>query len=92
MYKRQGQGPAWSNSLFEDNAEFGLGMRITADHQVAMAERLLQEMATELGEDFVKEILTASQKQESEIAKQRLRVAMLKDKLAAMNGLSLIHI
>ena len=83
---KEGQGPAWSNSLFEDNAEFGLGMRITADHQVAMAERLLQEMATELGEDFVKEILTAPQKQESEIAKQRLRVAMLKDKLAAMNG------
>jgi pyruvate-ferredoxin/flavodoxin oxidoreductase len=76
-----GQGPAWSNSLFEDNAEFGLGMRMTADHQLAMAHRLLKQMGPQLGEDFVNEIMNAPQNQESEIAAQRKRIEELKEKL-----------
>ncbi len=78
---KAGQGPAWSNSLFEDNAEFGLGMRMTADHQLAMAHRLLKQLATQLGDEFVHEIMNASQKQESEIALQRKRIQELKNKL-----------
>ncbi len=76
-----GQGPAWSNSLFEDNAEFGLGMRMTADHQLGMAHRLLKQLAPQLGDEFVQELITAPQLQESDIARQRLRVNELKDKL-----------
>lgn len=76
-----GQGPAWSNSLFEDNAEFGLGMRITADNQLTMAHRLLKVLAPKLGEDLVKEIIQSSQKTETEIAQQRNRVSLLKEKL-----------
>ena len=76
-----GQGPAWSNSLFEDNAEFGLGMRMTADHQLAMAHRLLKQLAPQLGDQFVNDIITAPQLQESEIAQQRKRIEELKDKL-----------
>ncbi|MFZ4768709.1 MAG: pyruvate:ferredoxin (flavodoxin) oxidoreductase [Ferruginibacter sp.] len=89
---KDGQGPAWSNSLFEDNAEFGLGMRMTADHQIAMAERLLTELAPQLGEPFVKEILTAPQLQESDIASQRKRIGELKDKLAVMPDASAKHL
>jgi len=76
-----GQGPAWSNSLFEDNAEFGLGMRMTADHQLAMAHRLLKQLAPQLGESFVQEIINAPQLQESDIATQRKRIETLKEKL-----------
>lgn len=76
-----GQGPAWSNSLFEDNAEFGLGMRMTADHQLAMANRLLKQLAPQLGEDLVNDIMHAPQAQESEIAAQRKRMQELKEKL-----------
>lgn len=76
-----GQGPAWSNSLFEDNAEFGLGMRMTADYQLAMAHRLLKELLPQLGDEFVNELTTAPQLQESDIARQRLRVNELKNKL-----------
>jgi pyruvate-ferredoxin/flavodoxin oxidoreductase len=78
---KAGQGPAWSNSLFEDNAEFGLGMRMTADHQLAMAQRLLKQLAPQLGDQFVQEIINAPQLQESEIAQQRERVKELKEKL-----------
>ena len=82
---KDGQGPAWSNSLFEDNAEFGLGMRMTADHQLAMATRLLTELAPQLGEEFVNSIIQSSQLQESDIAEQRKRVNELKGKLEAMS-------
>ena len=82
---KDGQGPAWSNSLFEDNAEFGLGMRMTADHQLAMATRLLTELTPQLGEEFVNSIIQSSQLQESDIAEQRKRVNELKGKLEAMS-------
>ena len=76
-----GQGPAWSNSLFEDNAEFGLGMRLTADKHLAIAADLVQQLAPQLGADFVHALLESPQKLESEIAAQRIRVDMLKNKL-----------
>ncbi len=87
-----GQGPAWSNSLFEDNAEFGLGMRMTADHQLAMAHRLLKQLAPELGEDFVNEIMHAPQNQESEIAVQRKRIQELKEKLQTIPDAEAKHL
>ncbi|HTH50676.1 MAG TPA: pyruvate:ferredoxin (flavodoxin) oxidoreductase, partial [Pyrinomonadaceae bacterium] len=80
-----GQGPAWSNSLFEDNAEFGLGMRMTADKQLAMAHQLLERLRPELGDELVEELTTSSQKLESEIHRQRERIAVLKGKLREMN-------
>ena len=76
-----GQGPAWSNSLFEDNAEFGLGMRLTADQQLGMAHRYLKKLAPQLGDQFVADLINSPQLQESEIAQQRLRVNELKLKL-----------
>ncbi|MDP4284497.1 MAG: pyruvate:ferredoxin (flavodoxin) oxidoreductase [Bacteroidota bacterium] len=78
---KEGRGPAWSNSLFEDNAEFGLGMRITADNQFVIAKQYLMELKEELGETFVKEILDAEQVLESELVAQQLRVQLLKEKL-----------
>lgn len=78
---KQGRGPAWSNSLFEDNAEFGLGMRITADNQLEIAKQYLLQLKEELGESFVNEILEAKQIQESELVAQQLRVQSLKVKL-----------
>ncbi len=87
-----GQGPAWSNSLFEDNAEFGLGMRMTTDHQLAMAHRLLLQLAPQLGEAFVNEIINAPQLQESEIAAQRKRIEVLKEKLLTINEAAAQHL
>lgn len=81
-----GQGPAWSNSLFEDNAEFGLGMRITADKHLSIASLLLEKLAPQIGEDLVNAIIHAPQLQESEIAEQRTRVNLLKEKLQGMNN------
>jgi len=77
----EGRGPAWSNSLFEDNAEFGLGFRLAADKHSELAARLLRSLSTELGDDFVNAVLLAPQIQESEIRAQRIRVAELKVKL-----------
>jgi pyruvate-ferredoxin/flavodoxin oxidoreductase len=77
----EGRGPAWSNSLFEDNAEFGLGFRLAADKHRTLATSLLKSLSSELGEDFIATIQTAPQVQESEIRAQRIRVAELKIKL-----------
>jgi pyruvate-ferredoxin/flavodoxin oxidoreductase len=78
---REGRGPAWSNSLFEDNAEFGLGFRLAADQQLESAHRLLSELAPEVGSDLARAILNATQIRESELRAQRTRVAQLKTKL-----------
>ena len=83
----EGRGPAWSNSLFEDNAEFGLGMRLAADRHMFMAKMLLSDLSAEIGTVLVQELLSAQQRTESEIRKQRERVAALKQKLASMSGL-----
>tara|TARA_R110000751_G_scaffold96192_3_gene187727 strand:- start:9128 stop:12700 length:3573 start_codon:yes stop_codon:yes gene_type:complete len=82
---KEGRGPAWSNSLFEDNAEFGLGMRITADNHLAMARGLVQYLSTELGEELADQLLDNDQLYESEISKQSERVAVLKKKLTLMD-------
>jgi pyruvate-ferredoxin/flavodoxin oxidoreductase len=79
-----GRGPAWSNSLFEDNAEFGLGFRLAADQQLELAARLLRELAGAVGEDLARAILEGPQARESELRAQRSRVAALKRKLDAM--------
>jgi pyruvate-ferredoxin/flavodoxin oxidoreductase len=78
---QEGHGPAWSNSLFEDNAEFGLGFRLAADQHGKIASSLLKSLSADLGEAFVTAILTAPQVRESEIRAQRIRVAELKAKL-----------
>jgi pyruvate-ferredoxin/flavodoxin oxidoreductase len=79
---KDGRGPAWSNSLFEDNAEFGLGMRLTVDKHQQMAQELLQGLAAQVGDDLAKAILEAKQTDEAGIKAQRDRVAALKQKLA----------
>jgi pyruvate-ferredoxin/flavodoxin oxidoreductase len=76
-----GRGPAWSNSLFEDNAEFGMGFRLSADHHRRQAERALGELRAELGDEFVDAILNAPQQVESQIQAQRERVTELKYRL-----------
>jgi len=76
-----GRGPAWSNSLFEDNAEFGLGYRLAIDKQTEAARALLKKLAERVGDDLATAILTAPQVTESELAAQRERVAALKIKL-----------
>jgi pyruvate-ferredoxin/flavodoxin oxidoreductase len=80
----EGRGPAWSNSLFEDNAEFGFGMRLAADQHLLLARTRLQSLTSELGVDFVNAILNAPQVQESEIRSQRIRVGELKTKLLTL--------
>ena len=77
-----GRGPAWSNSLFEDNAEFGFGMRLTLDKQTEYARELVKKLAGKIGEDLATEILNADQSDEAGINAQRNRVAELKHKLA----------
>jgi pyruvate-ferredoxin/flavodoxin oxidoreductase len=81
-----GRGPAWANSLFEDNAEFGLGLRLGYEHLVAEARRLLAELASAVGADLASGILDADQSGEVGIAAQRDRLAALKDRLAAIDG------
>ena len=78
---RDGRGPAWSNSLFEDNAEFGLGMRVALDQRRATADRLLEELSEEVGLGLVMELRGADQSDEAGIRKQRERVADLRAKL-----------
>ena len=80
----EGSGPAWSNSLFEDNAEFGLGMRIAADHHMGIARNLVTELAPQIGEKFADTIVSAGQRVGSELRAQRQRVAALKGKLRQM--------
>ena len=77
-----GRGPAWNNSLFEDNAEFGMGMRVAIDKQAEHARELLRILAGEVGEALVEAILSAGQQGEADIAEQRDRVESLKGKLA----------
>ena len=81
---RDGRGPAWSNSLFEDNAEFGLGFRLAADMHAEVAARLLRELAPQLGAPLIDAVLAAPQIRELEILAQRARVAELKRRLSAM--------
>lgn len=77
----EGRGPAWANSLFEDNAEFGLGFRVSIDKQAEFAAELLKQLTTEIGEGLVSAILENLQKNEADIWEQRDRVAQLKQRL-----------
>lgn len=81
----EGRGPAWANSLFEDNAEFGLGMRTSVDSKTLFALQLLAELSADLGEELVAAIANADQSTEQGIAEQRERVKALKEKLNALN-------
>jgi pyruvate-ferredoxin/flavodoxin oxidoreductase len=82
----QGLGPAWNNSLFEDNAEFGFGMRLAVDKQKALAEELVRRLAGQLGDQRVKALLEADQSTETGIQAQRGRVAELRQALAGIPG------
>jgi pyruvate-ferredoxin/flavodoxin oxidoreductase len=81
----EGRGPAWSNSLFEDNAEFGLGFRLAADQHLRLAQDLLQALRPVLGDERIDELLSAPQIRESELHAQRARVAALKERLVGMD-------
>jgi pyruvate-ferredoxin/flavodoxin oxidoreductase len=77
----EGSGPAWSNSLFEDNAEFGLGMRVAADHHMKIAKQLVSELAPDIGAEIADALVNAGQHVGSELRAQRHRVGELKNKL-----------
>jgi pyruvate-ferredoxin/flavodoxin oxidoreductase len=79
-----GRGPAWSNSLFEDNAEFGLGFRLSIDKQAEFARELLRRLEGRIGGELAAALLTAQQKDDADIFEQRQRVEILKEKLAAI--------
>ncbi len=83
---QDGRGPAWANSLFEDNAEFGLGMRLAVDSLQQLAQNLIRELAGTLGDDLVQSILENPQETEAELARQRDLVATLKSKLEAIDS------
>jgi pyruvate-ferredoxin/flavodoxin oxidoreductase len=87
-----GRGPAWSNSLFEDNAEFGLGMRVALDKQLEYALELLKRLSAEVGDDLVAAIVNANQADEAGIYDQRERVAALKVKLRASKNPEASHL
>lgn len=87
-----GHGPAWSNSLFEDNAEFGLGMRMTVDKQLATAHQLLETLRPQLGDQRVDDLMKAPQHLESQIKEQRGRVGELKDKLRQIDNSDSKHL
>ncbi|MEH2363351.1 pyruvate:ferredoxin (flavodoxin) oxidoreductase [Nostoc sp.] len=77
----QGRGPAWSNNLFEDNAEFGFGFRLSLDKQAEFAAQLLQQLGSEIDENLAQSILKAEQKSEADIWEQRERIELLQQKL-----------
>jgi pyruvate-ferredoxin/flavodoxin oxidoreductase len=81
-----GRGPTWSNSLFEDNAEFGFGFRLTQDKLNEFAIGLVESLASEIGDDLARGLIEADQATEAGIATQRERIAALKQKLPGING------
>ncbi|MCK6447639.1 MAG: pyruvate:ferredoxin (flavodoxin) oxidoreductase [Planctomycetes bacterium] len=83
---RDGRGPAWANSLFEDNAEFGLGMRMGVDALREQARLLVRTLASQLGDELVRGLLEADQTSEVGIAEQRKRVAALKQALGSLRS------
>jgi pyruvate-ferredoxin/flavodoxin oxidoreductase len=83
---KNGRGPTWNNSLFEDAAEFGLGFRVSLDKQKEFAGELVKKLAPQLGDDLVSGIVNADQTDEAGIYEQRERVAALKQKLAKLDS------
>jgi pyruvate-ferredoxin/flavodoxin oxidoreductase len=86
-FNREGLGPAWSNSLFEDNAEFGLGMRLAVDKQAEYARYLVEKLAGRIGEELAAQILAEDQATDEGIRRQRERVRTLKERLRGMDSL-----
>ena len=82
----EGRGPAWSNSLFEDNAEFGLGFRLSIDKQTEFARELVLRLGSQIGDELAAAILAAPQKGEADIYEQRQRVGLLKERLQGANS------
>jgi len=78
---QDGRGPSWSNSLFEDNAEFAMGMRLAIDKQMEFAQELVARLSSELGDELVQALVNADQSTEDGIREQRERVVILKKKL-----------
>ncbi len=90
---KDGRGPAWSNSLFEDNAEFGMGFRLAIDKHTTQAKNLVKKLSSDIGDKLVEELLNADQKDEAGIYEQRQRIEALNSKLndlmkAGANGKS----
>jgi pyruvate-ferredoxin/flavodoxin oxidoreductase len=83
----EGRGPAWANSLFEDNAEFGLGLRLAVDHLSGQARRLLEELADPVGEELARAILEPAAADGADIGAQRSRVALLRERLEGLTHL-----
>jgi len=79
-----GRGPAWANSLFEDNAEFGYGFRVTLDKLTEYARQLIADLAPVIGQDLAHDILSASQRSGTELDIQRQRIASLRERLAGI--------
>jgi pyruvate-ferredoxin/flavodoxin oxidoreductase len=82
----EGRGPAWSNSLFEDNAEFGLGFRLATDRQLQSATRLAHELRSQIGPELVDALCNAPQLVEGEVRQQRERLRQLEQRLATLAG------
>ena len=82
----EGRGPSWSNSLFEDNAEFGLGQRLAVDKQNEYARELVWRLGFQIGEDLAQALINADQKSEQGVFAQRERVGILKEKLKTIEG------
>jgi pyruvate-ferredoxin/flavodoxin oxidoreductase len=83
-----GRGPAWSNSLFEDNAEFGLGIRLGLDEQRDLARHLVSQLAGEIGDELADDLLQVPQPDEAAVSAQRARVVELRRRLAGVQGAS----
>ncbi len=81
----EGRGPSWNNSLFEDNAEFGLGLRLAVDKQTVHARELLAGLADSVGADLAKSLLEADQSSEAGLFEQRQRIALLQERLAGLD-------
>ncbi len=78
-----GRGPAWANSLFEDNAEFGMGISLSVEKKEKQAREYVKKLSSELGDELVDGLVLSSQRTESEISEQRARIELLKEKLSS---------
>jgi pyruvate-ferredoxin/flavodoxin oxidoreductase len=85
-YNKEGRGPSWSNSLFEDNAEFGLGYRLTIDKHSEMARELVAKLAPQIGEELAQGLLNSNQADEAGIHDQRERVVKLNERLRSVDS------
>ena len=85
-YNKEGRGPSWNNSLFEDTAEFGFGFRLTIDKHAELARELVQKLSSHVGGDLASALINADQSDEAGIYDQRERVALLRQKLSGLDS------